>query len=131
MSSNGRCQGDERSKNFIRSLFSDDGSKSTPRKVKQQDNRRTRYNEKKAALKASRTRAAKANVQEDYTAKDKEVNKSIRKDKRDHIDNLVKQAKEAAGQGNLRELYMVTMKLSNKFQQTYKPVKDKHRNLLQ
>lgn len=84
-----------------------------------------------AALKASRTRAAKANVQEDYTAKDKEVNKSIRKDKRDHIDNLVKQAKEAAGQGNLRELYMVTMKLSNKFQQTYKPVKDKNRNLLQ
>lgn len=87
--------------------------------------------EKKAALKASRTRAAKANVQEDYTAKDKEVNKSIRKDKRDHIDNLVKQAKEAAGQGNLRELYMVTMKLSNKFQQTYKPEKDKNRNLLQ
>lgn len=87
--------------------------------------------EKKAALKASRTRAAKANVQEDYTAKDKEVNKSIRKDKRDHIDNLVKQAKEAAGQGNLRELYMVIMKLSNKFQQTYKPVKDKNRNLLQ
>lgn len=87
--------------------------------------------EKKAALKASRTRAAKANVQEDYTAKDKEVNKSTRKDKRDHIDNLVKQAKEAAGQGNLRELYMVTMKLSNKFQQTYKPVKDKNRNLLQ
>lgn len=44
MSSNGRCQGDKRSKNFIRSLSSDDGSKSTPRKVKQQDNRRTRYN---------------------------------------------------------------------------------------
>lgn len=44
MSSNGRCQGDERSKNFLRSLSSDDGSKSTPRKVKQQDNRRTRYN---------------------------------------------------------------------------------------
>lgn len=87
--------------------------------------------EEKAALKASRTRAAKANVQEDYTAKDKEVNKSIRKDKGDHIDNLVKQAKEAAGQGNLRELYMVIMKLSNKFQQTYKPEKDKNRNLLQ
>lgn len=44
MSSNGRCQGDKRSKNFIRSLSSDDGSKSTPRKVKQHDNTRTRYN---------------------------------------------------------------------------------------
>lgn len=86
---------------------------------------------KESSTESKPDKTAKANVQEDYTAKDKKVNKSIRKDKRDHIDNLVKQAKEAAGQGNLRELYMVTMKLSNKFQQTYKPVKDKNRNLLQ
>lgn len=84
--------------------------------------------EKKAALNTSRTRAAKAKAQEDYTTKDKEVNKSISKDKWDHIDNLVKLAEEAAGQGNLREMYMVTMKLSNKFRQTDKPVKDKNRN---
>jgi hypothetical protein len=76
--------------------------------------------EKKMALNTSRTRAAKIKAQ--Y--------KDIRKDKRNHIDNLAKQAEEAAGQGNLRELYMVTRKLSNKFQQTEKPVKDKNGNPL-
>lgn len=80
---------------------------------------------KKAAMNKSRRRAAKK-AQEDYTVTDKEVKKSIRKDKWDHNDNLAKQAEEAAGQGNLRELYMVTTKLSNKFQQTDKPVKDKN-----
>lgn len=60
----------------------------------------------------SRRRAAKK-AQEDYTVTDKEVKKSIRKDKWDHNDNLAKQAEEAAGQENLRELYMVTTKLSN------------------
>ncbi|XP_056017425.1 craniofacial development protein 2-like [Ostrea edulis] len=58
--------------------------------------------EKKVVLNTSRTRAAKAKAQEDYTATDKEVKKNIRKDKRDHINNLAKQAEEAAGQGNLR-----------------------------
>ena len=76
-------------------------------------------------LNTSRTRSAKTKAQEDYTATDKEVKKSIRKDKRDYIDNLAKQAEEAAGQGNLKELYMITKKLA-KFQQTDKPVKDKN-----
>jgi hypothetical protein len=46
--------------------------------------------EKKMALITSRTRAAKTKVQEEYTATHKEVKQSIRKDKRDHIDNLAK-----------------------------------------
>ncbi|XP_062587192.1 uncharacterized protein LOC134248835 [Saccostrea cucullata] len=86
--------------------------------------------EKKAVLNTSRTRSAKTEAQEDYTATDKEVKKSIRGDKRDYIDNLAKQAEEAAGQVNLKELYMITKKLSNKFQQTDKPVKDKNRKTL-
>ncbi|KAJ8356884.1 hypothetical protein SKAU_G00196780 [Synaphobranchus kaupii] len=86
--------------------------------------------ERKTALNMSRTRAAKAKAQEEYTAADKEVKKSIRKDKRDHIDNLAKQAEEAAGQGNLKDLYMVTKKLSGKFQQSDKPIMDKNGNQL-
>jgi len=46
------------------------------------------------------------------------VKKSIRKDKRDYIDSLAKQAEEAAGKGNMKELYMATKKLSNNFQKT-------------
>lgn len=40
--------------------------------------------------------------------------------------SLTKQAKEAAEQGYLRELLMVTKKLSRKFQRTDKRVKDKN-----
>nr|KAG5711924.1 hypothetical protein BaRGS_026365 [Batillaria attramentaria] len=67
-----------------------------------------------------------AKAQEEYTAADREVKRSTRKDKRDYIDNLANQAEEAAGQGNLKDLYQVTKKLAGKFQQTDKPVKDKN-----
>ena len=53
------------------------------------------------------------------------MKRNIRKDKRDYIKNLASQAEEAARQGNLKDLYLVTKKLSGKFQQTDKPVKDK------
>nr|KAG5709545.1 hypothetical protein BaRGS_001595 [Batillaria attramentaria] len=81
---------------------------------------------KKTALNTSRTRRAKAKAQEEYTAADREVKRSTRKDKRDYIDNLANQAEEAARQGNLKDLYQVTKKLAGKFQQTDKPVKDKN-----
>ena len=67
-------------------------------------------------LNDSRTRAAKARAQEEYTAVDREVKKSIKKDKRDYIDDLARQAEIAAGQGNQRDLYLVTKKLTGKFQ---------------
>ena len=60
--------------------------------------------ERKTVLNNSRTRAAKAKAQEEYTAADREVKRSIKKDKRDHIDDLARQAETAAGQGNLRDL---------------------------
>ena len=81
-------------------------------------------------LKNSRTRAAKARAQEEYTAVDREVKRSIKKDKRDYIDDLARQAESAAGQGNLRDLYLLTKKLTGKFQQTDKPVVDKNGNPL-
>ena len=85
---------------------------------------------KKAAINISRTRAAKAKAQEEYTAVDKEVKESIKKDKRDFIEDLARKAEEAAGQGNLRELYQVTRSLAGKFQQSDKPVRDKDGNSL-
>ena len=61
---------------------------------------------------------------------DREVKRSIKKDKRDYIDDLARQAEIAAGQGNLRDLYLVNKKLTGKFQQTDKPVMDKNGNPL-
>ena len=54
----------------------------------------------------------------------------VRITSRQHIDDLAGQAETAAGQGNLRDLYLVTKKLTGKFQQTGKPVKDKNGNPL-
>ena len=86
--------------------------------------------ERKTVLNNSRTRAAKARAQEEYTAVDREVKRSIKKDKRGYTDYLARQAETAAGQGNLRDLYLVTKKLTGKFQQTDKPVMDKNGNPL-
>ena len=86
--------------------------------------------ERKAVLNNSRTRAAKAKAQEGYTAVDREVKRSIKKDKRDYIDDLARQAETAARQGNLRDLYLVTKKLTGKLQQTGEPVKDNNGNPL-
>lgn len=44
--------------------------------------------------------AGKSKSSGGYTTTDKEVKKSIRKDKREDIDNLAKQAEKVAGQGN-------------------------------
>ena len=77
-----------------------------------------------------RTRAAKARTQEEYTAVEREVKRSIKKDKRDYIDDLARQAETAARQGNMWDLYLVTKKLTGKFQQTEKPVMDKNGNPL-
>ena len=82
--------------------------------------------ERKTVLNNSRTGAAKAKAQEEYTAADREVERSIENPKRDYIDDLARQAETVAGQGNLRDLYLVTTKLTGKFQQTDKPVKDKN-----
>ena len=61
---------------------------------------------------------------------DTDVKRSIKKDKRDYIDDLARQAETTAGQGIMRDLYMVTKKLTGKFQQTNKPVMDKNGNPL-
>ena len=86
--------------------------------------------ERKTVLNHSRTRAAKARAQEEYTAVDREVKRSIKEHKRDYINDLARQAETAAGQGNLRDLYLVTKKLTGKLQQTDKLVMDKNGNPL-
>lgn len=55
-------------------------------------------------LNRSRTRAVNATkTRKYYTATDKEVKKSVRKDKLDHNANMAKQTIEAAGQGTCPE----------------------------
>ena len=81
-------------------------------------------------LNQSRARSAKVKAQADYNTANKRVKESIKKDKNDYVDSLASQAEEAAGQGNIKELYMLSKKLAGKYQQRDKPVKDKNKNVL-
>ena len=82
----------------------------------------------KAVVNNSRTRAAKAKAQEQYTKSNKEVKKSIKEDKHRYFENLATEAEQAAGSGNLKQLYDITRKLSGKYSKPERPVNDKHGN---
>ena len=63
--------------------------------------------------------------------KDKEMKKSMRQDKRKWVDYLSIEAKEAARNGRIKEVYDITKKnLSNDKRKTTNAVKDKCGNLL-
>ena len=51
----------------------------------------------------------------EYAAKDKEVKKCTRKDKREYIDNLAGKAQRAADFGNMKIVYNITKQLSGKY----------------
>lgn len=80
---------------------------------------------KKVAVNNSRTRAAKAMAQEEFSKANKEVKKSIKSDKHSFTDGLAEEAEEAAASGNMRKLYDTTRKLSGKHSKPERPVKVK------
>ncbi|VDP82912.1 unnamed protein product [Schistosoma curassoni] len=79
---------------------------------------------KKAAINTSRTRAEKAKAQVEYTEVNKQVKRSIRNDKRKYVD-LATTAKKAAREGNMRQLYDTTKRLSGNHRKPERPVKSK------
>ncbi|XP_076439127.1 uncharacterized protein LOC143278001 [Babylonia areolata] len=86
--------------------------------------------QKKAAVNNSRTRAAKAKAQADFTEANREVKRSARTDKRKYIDSLAEEAEEAAASNNMKLLYDTTKKLSGKYSRPERPVKDKKGNTI-
>jgi hypothetical protein len=46
------------------------------------------------------------------------------------VDSLARKAKQAAGKGFIKDMYMLTRKISEKSQQTESPAKDKDGNPL-
>ena len=47
-------------------------------------------------------------------AHSKEVKKSARRDRRDHVERMTQDAVDAAGRGDMRELYQITKSLAGK-----------------
>lgn len=70
--------------------------------------------EKKAELNMAKTRALKARLLGEHTALNKEVKKSARRDRRDHVERMTQDAEVAAGRGDMRELYQITKRLAGK-----------------
>ncbi|VDO43630.1 unnamed protein product [Schistosoma margrebowiei] len=80
---------------------------------------------KKAAINTSRTRAEKAKAQAEHTEVNKQVKRSIRTDKRKYVEDLATTAEKAAREGNMRQLYDITKKLSGNHRISKPPVKSK------
>jgi hypothetical protein len=55
-------------------------------------------------------------AEDEYTATDKEVERNITKDNREYVDSLAKKVEGDAGKGNMKDMYILTRKLSGKFQ---------------
>ncbi|VDP44482.1 unnamed protein product [Schistosoma margrebowiei] len=77
---------------------------------------------KKAAINTSRTRAEKAKAQAEYAVVNKQVKRSIRTDKRKYVEGLATTAEKAAREGNMRQLYDTTKKLSGNRRKPERPV---------
>ncbi|VDO52845.1 unnamed protein product [Schistosoma margrebowiei] len=78
---------------------------------------------KKAAINTSRTRAEKAKAQAEYTEVNKHVKRSIRTEKLKYVEDLAMMAEKAAREGNMRQLYDKTKKLSGNRRKPERPVK--------
>ncbi|VDP26305.1 unnamed protein product [Schistosoma margrebowiei] len=80
---------------------------------------------KNVAINNSRTRAEKVQPQAEYTEANKQVKRSIRTDKKKYVEELATTAEKAAREGNMKQLYYTTKKLSGKHSKPERPVKDK------
>ncbi|VDP39732.1 unnamed protein product [Schistosoma curassoni] len=80
---------------------------------------------KKAAINTTRTRAEKAKARAVYTEVNKQVKRSIRIDKRKYVEDLATTEEKAPREGNIRELYDITKKLSGNHRKPERPLKRK------
>jgi hypothetical protein len=84
----------------------------------------------KENVKRSKTRQQKASAQTQYSEINKRVQRSIRKDKTNRINEHAKLAEEAEKKGDIWELYNITRKLSERKFRMNRPVKSKSGMLL-
>ena len=70
---------------------------------------------RKATVNNSRTRIAKGKAQEEYKGMNRSVERSLKADKRNHLESLAAEAEDAAYHGNMRDLYATIRNLSGKY----------------
>lgn len=84
----------------------------------------------KAKINECKEEDQKQRLVQAYNTANREVKRSLRKDKRRWTEDLANQAEQAAAMGKSAELYKITKQLSNKRIVTAKPVKSKNGELL-
>ena len=77
----------------------------------------------KTAINNSRTRAEKMAAQQIYGEKNREVKRTIQKDKNVYLEELAEKAERAAADGHMRIVYQITKTLSGKRSKPVIPVK--------
>ena len=78
----------------------------------------------------ARSERLKNKTRNDFREKDKEVKRSLRKDKRDWINDVAQEAEDAASQGQMKRVYEATSRLCNKGLRKAGMVKSKEGKLL-
>jgi hypothetical protein len=86
--------------------------------------------ERRRDMKGRINTASSPELVQQYNLLDKQIAKSARSDKRKWVDDIADNAQQAANNGNSRELYRLTRKLSCKKYSSDHPLKDKDGNLL-
>jgi hypothetical protein len=94
------------------------------------DMERNRNTEIGENVNRSKTRQQKISTQTQYAEINKRVKRSIRKDKRNWINEQAKLAEEADRRGDIKELYNITRKLSQRKFKMNRPIKTKSGTLL-
>jgi len=84
----------------------------------------------KQILNDARTRQGKREATRYYNEKNREVKKSCRRDKRDLIESIAREAEDAANNNDLRTLYMTTQKLSGIRCNQNRPIRSEDGTLL-
>ena len=86
--------------------------------------------EKKGAVNKSRTRAAKAAAQEEYTEANRAVKNCVKTDKANFTEYLAIESEDASAYGNMKQLYDITTTLAGKYKHTDSSIKDTNGNVL-
>lgn len=73
----------------------------------------------------TRSERTRENLRDQYKGKDKEIKKQIKIDKKAWIDNMAKEAEEAAGKHHMKTLYSITKRLSNEKPKKCMAINDK------
>ncbi len=85
---------------------------------------------KKHKLLTCKSHERRVQLSAEYKAKNTEVKRSARRDKKNYFENLGKEAQEAADRGDTRTVYKITKSLTGGFSNTSTVVKDKNNKTL-